>query len=106
MIDYKKFRKYMTMFKEMLILDDKLNDVLCEISPDFGGYHNSQAITLFLDMIKEMVKDKCEWIEYYIWELDWGKNWQEGMVTEKDGTDVPLKTLKDLHSLLESEYED
>lgn len=48
-------------------------------------------------------KDKDEWINYFCFELDFGKKWKEGMITEKDGTDIILKTSEDLYNLLEKQ---
>lgn len=45
--------------------------------------------------------DKDKWIEYYCFELDFGKKWEPGMIIEKDGTDIVLKTADDLYDLLE-----
>lgn len=39
-------------------------------------------------------------ISYYIWELDFGKNWYPGDVTDINGKDIPLKNSKDLWNIL------
>ena len=52
---------------------------------------------------QEGVKDKDEWIDYFCFELDFGKKWKEGVITEKDGTDIILKTPEDLYNLLEKQ---
>lgn len=39
-------------------------------------------------------------ISYYAWELDFGKNWLSGMVTNKDGKNIPLKNSEDLWNIL------
>lgn len=45
--------------------------------------------------------DKEEWIDYYCFELDFGKNWKTGMVTWIDtGEDIKLETPEDLYELL------
>ena len=49
------------------------------------------------------IKDKDEWIDYFCFELDFGKKWHEGMITNDDGTDIILKTAEDLYNLLESQ---
>ena len=48
-------------------------------------------------------KDKDEWIDYFCFELDFGKKWKEGTITEKNGTEIILKTDEDLDSLLEKQ---
>ena len=49
------------------------------------------------------IKDKDEWIDYFCFELDFGKKWHEGTITNDDGTDIVLKTAEDLYNLLESQ---
>lgn len=49
------------------------------------------------------VMDKDGWIDYFCFELDFGKKWKEGTITEKDGTDIVLKTAEDLYNLLEKQ---
>lgn len=44
--------------------------------------------------------DKDEWISYYCWDLDFGRNWETGMVWDKDGNDIPLVTPDDLYDML------
>ena len=39
------------------------------------------------------------WIEYFLWELNFGEEWKPGTVTE-NGKDIPLKTTDDLWNLL------
>lgn len=44
-------------------------------------------------------------ITYYMWELDFGKKWQAGMVT-LDDKDIPLRDSHDLWELLCSNIEE
>lgn len=59
---------------------------------------------LFPKMLAELTYDSSDWISYYIYELNWGESWKEGMVTDKNGKDIPLKTTKDLYNLLLEEF--
>ena len=40
------------------------------------------------------------WISYWIWELNFGKRYTEGDVTEKDEIVIPLKTAEELYDFL------
>ena len=42
---------------------------------------------------------ETEWIDYYLWEKDYGRD-NQLEVTEKDGTPIPLTTAEDLWNLL------
>ena len=44
--------------------------------------------------------DRDNWIEYFCYELNFGKKWAEGCVTRKDGTDIKLETPEDLYNYL------
>lgn len=39
-------------------------------------------------------------ISYYMWELDFGKNWCPGYVTDINGKDIPFKNSEDLWNIL------
>ncbi len=81
--------------------ENKLNDLLCEIDPEFGGgYIHNKTISLLSDIAKDLIDDKYDYIGYYLWELDFGKNYYEGVITEADGTPIALSTPEDLYNLI------
>jgi len=54
-----------------------------------------------IKMLEVLMKDtENKWIEYYIFELDFGKNYKTGMITDIDKTDVALGSVEDLYELL------
>lgn len=106
MISYKEFEDYMLRLKRLIEADEKVDSALKEVSPEFGGFHNEIAIDLVLDMLKRLTHDEFDNISYYIWDTNWGEEWEEGMITDEDGKDIPMKTLKDLYKVLEEQYED
>ena len=57
----------------------------------------SESVLLLLENIFD---DKDNWISYFCFELDFGRNWKEGMVTSKHDDDIPLSTPEDLYELL------
>lgn len=68
---------------EYLFCDPESRDVLCDI------------------IIEAMNDTETDWINYYIYELDWGEKNDELKVYEEDGkTEIPLKTLDDLYNIL------
>lgn len=46
--------------------------------------------------------DRDNWIEYFCFDLNFGKKWEPGFVTQKDGTDIKLETPEDLYDYLVS----
>ena len=42
---------------------------------------------------------ECQWISYFCWEKDFGRN-ESLKVTNKKGEEIPLKTSEDLWNML------
>jgi len=84
-------------------LIDKLEAVLSELSPD----SHSSPITIFteahLEIMQSAMQDKDNWITYWYWELNKGKEAKADSVTDRDGKKIPIKTLGNLYDLLKSE---
>lgn len=60
---------------------------------------------IILDLLNEMFNlESYEYIgtdlEYFIYELDWGKRWHSGIITEKDGTDIDISSADKLYDYL------
>ena len=54
-------------------------------------------------MLQHSVQFTCELFDdfgYFIYELEFGSKWHEGMVLDKNGNDIPLKDASDLYDLL------
>lgn len=59
---------------------------------------SADVLRLLHVMYKEA--DKDEWISYFCFELDFGKKWTPGMITNKDGSNIILDTPESLYDLL------
>lgn len=60
---------------------------------------NSIIENILIKILKTEFNDCCDWIEYYCWELDFGKeNWRL-KVYDKD-KEIHLSTPEDLYNLL------
>lgn len=58
-------------------------------------------------LLEEILHDReTGWISYWLYELDCGKNYRPGSVTEADGILIPLESLEDLWNLLVRNYKD
>ena len=57
---------------------------------------------ILVDIIIEAMDDtKNEWINYYIYDIEWGERNDDLKVYKKDGeTEIPLTTLDDLYNIL------
>lgn len=65
-------------------------------------YDNSIVIEQLIKVLKVAFNDNHghSWIDYFIWELDWGNRNKELNVTDENGNDIPLSNDSDLYNLL------
>lgn len=82
--------------EEQRRIDQKCHEAFTVILPNdyVSGYDNS---ILFKQLIKLI--DKDDWVDYFVWELDFGKNYEEGMI-KIHGENFELRTAKDLFKLI------
>lgn len=81
--------------------DRKMNKKLSDVFIDFDGWYDTDiVITPVEDALKEEFDDKNDWISYFIYDLDFGDEYSEGDVTEKDGTIIDISTAKKLYDFL------
>lgn len=85
-------------------IDSEMADNLGKAFPNvFSGDFlpdNRVVEEMLIKVLKTEMKDCCDWIGYYCWELDFGKeNWRL-KVYKKEGDEIPLKTAEDLYNLL------
>ena len=67
---------------------------------DDGFFYRDGLEHVVINLLQEIMKDKeNDWIGYYIYELDFGKEYKDGMV-EENNTIIKLKTYTDLYNLL------
>ena len=58
-----------------------------------------ELLDSIVDLLQYHFKDRNDWINYWLWELDMGKSYKKGGVI-LDGKDVPLKTIEDLYNII------
>ena len=46
------------------------------------------------------------WIEYFVYDLDFGTKYEDGMIKDTDGNIIKLSTVEDLYNLLIKEIEE
>lgn len=89
---------------------DKINDLFTEEFEDSVFYPYLKYENKLVSILEEIFNDKeTQWISYYLYELDCGKSYKDGDITEKDkdGNEkiIPLKTPEDLYNLLIEDME-
>lgn len=55
------------------------------------------------ELLEECMIDNGEWISYWVYELNYGREWSEGCVQDKNGNDIPLGTAEQLYEFLLAE---
>lgn len=100
LISKEKFTGFMKHICNYLDFDDNLNGLLRNYRHIFSDDIEIILPTVFLvdtvNLLELVTADEEEWISYFVFELDCGKSWKPGAVTNQDGTDIPLGTIDDL----------
>lgn len=97
------FVSTMEKVEGLVRLQDEFNNLLHRIDDQFGGgYIFNQSIDILEHLLKELVEDKYDYISYFMWELDFGKDYTDGTITEADGTIIKLENASDLYDLIQS----
>lgn len=99
MISKEKFIEYLERYKELVDIEEKVDMALKLLNPDFNSLALDKHGTLILDMLKDLVDDKFDLIEYFVYELDWGKNGKK-CITEKDGMTYSLTNYDELYEFI------
>lgn len=97
-IDYKTFERTILDLKEM-------EEFYSELEKIYGKYNWETSIMPLsfnwssMNLLKAIFHDELDWIDYWVYELNYGKDYQDGDVIQ-NGKNVPLKTIEDLYNFL------
>jgi hypothetical protein len=80
---------------------DNINEAIKENCED-GIYFPPSLEHVVNDLLKAIFNDKYDTIEYFMYELDFGKKWKRGMFTIYE-VDVKLQNAEDLYEYLLTE---
>jgi hypothetical protein len=80
---------------------DRMQEAFKVILPQdyITGFDYGKLIDSHLALLAHVMGDVNDWIDYFVWELNFGEKWEEGMVTDNE-KDVKLQTIDDLWNLL------
>lgn len=96
------FIKILEQLKLQHAHDRKCSDAFKIILPNdyTSGYDNYILTTQLIDILKIAMNDvDNQWIDYWIYDLDYGDDYTKGCVTYH-GVNVPLKTASNLWNML------
>lgn len=104
-LSFESFKSYLDSIRNLWSFEDEMNTVIrthggddCSIWP--SGW------TDILSLLEFIFNDKEEWISYWIYELDWGKEYEDGSILNKNGSVIKLETEKELYDFLLKNMED
>ena len=58
-----------------------------------------------IKLLKAVMRDKYDYIEYFCWELDFGAENYRLKATDANGKNIPLRNASDLYKMLKKDYE-
>lgn len=77
---------------------DKLDDIFGDVGDRFVA---NTSLFPIIKVISDIIGDDNEWIEWYIYEKEWGTN-EDMEVTDVNNNVVSSETLEDLWELIQS----
>ncbi len=87
--------------------DSKCSEAFQVILPHdhISTYSNHWLQNQLVKLLQVGMNDehKDSWIEYYLWELNFGAKYKPGMVTEKDGSIIDLSDAGKLYEYLKKQ---
>ena len=90
-------------------LDDKMSDVdiaLHALSPDFGGFYIPDTIEIVMDILKEDLKDKYDFLEYCVYEHDFLHTLKPENVRDENDNPVDLTSWSKVYDFLTDSMEE
>lgn len=99
MVTYEEFKRLMGRIVEFYNFTDTISSLAIHMS-DSTEIWIDGLISEATEMLSKLTNDHGEWIYYWVYELRCGKDYEDGMIEDKDGNDIPLKTIDDLWEVL------
>jgi hypothetical protein len=101
-MEFWEFEKYINEIKQFYALRDGIDSVCHQYGRKLDAEISFPDLTYSIVNLLEKIMDdeKSSWIDYWIYELNFGEDYIEGCVTDLDGKVIPLKTTRELYDFL------
>ena len=103
-ITCEEFINIMKHFEDKRDFGDKFRAILAEYKMlDFVDpycFDDIKADDIIIQLLMKIFNDEDNWISYWVCELDCGRDWTPGMVTDNQGNDICLSDSWHLWNLL------
>lgn len=73
-------------------------NVECDFCNGAGLQISHEGIVVLL--LKKLMKDEADWIDYFIYDLDYGRKYAPGIVKDKKGNNVDLSSAEKLYDYI------
>ena len=93
------FCEVMDNYRSMFDFTDEMNDLFDKYKMD-GNIYPPMCTETVIDLLEFIFNDKNQWISYWVFELEFGKQYEDECIKWEDGEVIPLKTAEDLYDLL------
>lgn len=103
MISKETFCKTLQRMSELQAAEDAINNIFESVGSEFNQFSLDDVMTLTLNVLIEAMNDEEEWIVYYAFDMNYGKNFgksEEFTPVDKDGNIVPMGTAEELYDYL------
>ena len=112
LISREEFVKCIDRLREATDLVDKIDDIMREsrdnIENDFMNAASLQITheQIVIDLLEKLTHDDEIYsdISYFIYELDYGREYEPGMVKDNDGNELDFSTAGSLYDYLSKNY--
>lgn len=106
LLSYDEFNNVMTGIVNEIRFQDKIYDAVMGVGVDGEYFRNTPTIDTTLMLLNRIFKDDSEYplIDYWVYELDCGSKWEQGIIEDDEGRDIPLGTISDLYDELTRQY--
>lgn len=106
-IDKDKFCKIMDNFMDARQAAGQVDQIVATapVLRDSADFFSATSLIManepvVVDLLMEMFDDKDEWIEYWMYEQEFGRKWDHDIAHESDGTEIYLPTAGALYDYL------
>lgn len=101
--------EFVDAIKEIKSISDyheDLNEFFRKHNVDGYVYQPDGTVTSLKLLHKIFEKaDKDDWIDYFVYELNFGKNYEDGCVKDKNGSHIAMSNAEELYDFLLKEVE-
>ena len=95
-----QFIKLMEAIKERYYTIERIYDKLDDVFGSVGDlFIDETSMTPIIDVITEIIEDNDKWIEWYVYDKNWGTD-ERLTATDNNGNEIPSATLEDLWNLI------